>query len=530
MRERKRKIIKTILCMLLMFVCLFLVKGQNADTVYAETASKIVNFTDGSGSYLVSKGNNWYLYNEQGESQAGLQFLKIPTVSPLSSGWYMFENNGRLARRNSVYYLKNQRVHNQTFHGYYYTDKNGRLPVSETGLVYLSNISCSGHTFDGYFYVSAYGKVNNPMQVRYLKAKTVNGCKFKEGYYCFNVYGELYTKAAFHTLSSQKVNSITFNGTYYFGDTNGMLYTKQGWITIKQKKYYLTPQGKRLENRWYGGYYLQSDGTIAKNKQVPDGSYVDCDGKKSTAEEYKLSSLKKTLNSMIGKYSGTWCVYVKDLETGDTLCINDKAVYPASTIKAFVMASTFDQINKGKLSYSSNVKSLLKQMITVSDNEAYNQLVRLNSSSRTFSSGASVVNAYLKKNGYTKTSCHHTLHPSSSSYASDGGGKNTISVKDAGVLLERIYKGTCVNSKYSKEMLNLLLGQTRTWKIPAGVPSGIKVANKTGETDTTQNDMAIVYGKKSTYVICVFSTNVSEYAGISGIKNISSTVYNYLNK
>jgi beta-lactamase class A len=442
----------------------------------------------------------------------------------------MFGSDGKLIQKKAVYYLKNQTVHNHEFNGYYYTDQNGRFPVKEAGLTYISNLTANGHTFNGYYYLTAYSKINNPKQVRYLKAKTVNGKKFQAGYYLFNVYGALYSSPAFRSVSKQTVNGVTFNGVYYFGGTNGVLYNKKGWITVKNKKYYLTAQGKRVQDRWYLGYYFQSDGTIAKSKQVPDGSYVDCDGKKSTAEEYKLSSLKKTLNSMIGRYSGTWCVYVKDLKTGDTLCINDKAVYPASTIKAFVMASTFDQINKGKLSYSSNVKSLLKQMITVSDNEAYNQLVRLNSSSRTFSAGASVVNAYLKKNGYTKTSCHHTLHPSSSSYASDGGGKNTISVKDAGVLLERIYKGTCVNSKYSKEMLNLLLGQTRTWKIPAGVPSGIKVANKTGETDTTQNDMAIVYGKKSTYVICVFSTNVSEYSGITGIRNISSTVYNYLNK
>jgi beta-lactamase class A len=442
----------------------------------------------------------------------------------------MFGSNGQLQQQKAVYYLRNQKVHDQVFNGYYYANQYGRIPINEVGLTYLSNLTCNGRTFDGYYYVAAYGKLNNNMvQARYLNAKTVNGTRFKAGYYCFNVYGALYIKPAFHTLSYQRVNGMAFKGTYYFGNTNGMLYSAKGWITVNQKKYYLTPYGKRLENCWFAGYYLQADGTIAKSTRVPDGTYVDCDGKKSTAEEYKLSALKQTLNSMIGKYSGTWCVYVKDLKTGDTLCINDKSVYPASTIKAFVMASTFDQINKGKLSYSS-VKNLLTQMITVSDNEAYNQLVRMNSSSRTFSAGASVVNTYLRNNGYTKTACHHTLHPSSSSYASDGGGKNIISVKDAGVLLERIYKGTCVNSTYSQEMLNLLLGQTRTWKIPAGLPSGTKVANKTGETDSTQNDMAIVYGKKTNYVICIFSTNVSEYSGITGIRNISSTVYNYLNQ
>lgn len=204
-------------------------------------------------------------------------------------------------------------------------------------------------------------------------------------------------------------------------------------------------------------------------------------------------------------------------------------MYPASVIKPFVMASTFEQIKNKKLSYSSTVKSLLKSMITVSDNESYNELVRLNSPSRNFVSGAAVVNSYLKKNGYTKTGCHTTLHPAYSSYRSDGG-SNTSSAKDCGMLLEKIYKGTCVSAQYSKEMLNLLLGQTRRWKIPSSLPAGTKVANKTGETSTTQHDMAIVYGPKATYVICVFSSNVTEYNGINGIRNISRYVYNYLNR
>ena len=36
-------------------------------------------------------------------------------------------------------------------------------------------------------------------------------------------------------------------------------------------------------------------------------------------------------------------------------------------------------------------------MITVSDNEAYNQLVRYNSKNRSFTKGAAVVNKYLNK-------------------------------------------------------------------------------------------------------------------------------------
>ena len=56
-----------------------------------------------------------------------------------------------------------------------------------------------------------------------------------------------------------------------------------------------------------------------------------------------LNGLKKKLGSMVKGYSGSWSVYVKNLENGAVININDTAMYPASTIKAFVMASTFGE-------------------------------------------------------------------------------------------------------------------------------------------------------------------------------------------
>jgi beta-lactamase class A len=343
----------------------------------------------------------------------------------------------------------------------------------------------------------------------------------------FNKKGKLCRNADFHVVN-QTEHGKTFQGTYYFGGKNGKLTTKKGWITYKKQKYYIDDTGKMLTNCWKSGYYLQANGTIARSKTLADGTYVGYDGKKCDSANASIDGLRAQLQKMINGYRGSWSVYVKDLKTGATININEKSMYPASTIKAFVMAATYDRIKNGKLSYNSSIRRLLTNMITVSDNESYNTLVRRNSSSGSFTAGAAEINKYLKKNGYTRTGCHSTLHPSSSAHTSDGH-RNTASAKDCGVLLENIYLGKCVSKKYSAEMLNLLLRQTRRWKIPAGIPSGVKVANKTGETSTTQHDIAIVYGKKTDYIICVFSSGVSESAGISGIRSISGKVYKYLN-
>ena len=187
----------------------------------------------------------------------------------------------------------------------------------------------------------------------------------KNRYYYFNSKGCLCREKHFHKIN-KRIARRTFKGTYYFGETNGRLLRKAGWRTIGGKKYYLDSFGKRYEKRWKSGYYLQADGTIARNKQISKNVWVNWQGRKCKKADIGMSGLGKQLQKMVNSYSGTWSVYVKDLEKGVEICINDRAMYPASTIKAFVMASMFDQIKKGKLSYNS-VRGLLNSMITVSD-------------------------------------------------------------------------------------------------------------------------------------------------------------------
>lgn len=361
-------------------------------------------------------------------------------------------------------------------------------------------------------------------RIRYLTVKAGSG--LKSGYYYFDRAGKLDSRKVFHTLDT-KVMGHRFKGVYYFGGDHARLWCLSGKRIINGKQYYLSSMGKRFQDCWKAGYYYKSNGVLAKSMALPDGTYVDCDGRKCKKEEMRLSRLKKTLKTMGASYGGQWSVYVKNLKTGDELVLNDIAMYPASVIKLFAMESTYDRIYNGKLKKTSYINGLLYDMITVSDNDAYNELIRLNSASGSFLSGCSNVNKYLKKKGYTKTSCHSTLHPSDTPYTTDGS-KNTSSARDAGLLLEKIYRGKCVSREYSSEMLNLLLRQTRRWKIPAGLPAGTKVANKTGETSSSEHDTAIVFGPKADYVVCIFSQYSRD--GIYGVERMSSVIYNYLNK
>ena len=259
-----------------------------------------------------------------------------------------------------------------------------------------------------------------------------------------------------------------------------------------------------------------------------------------TEEADQMESLEALLTEMIGGEDGTWSIYVKNLDTDVSIVINDEPVYAASLIKLFVMEKTFrdmDMLIDNDAAYTGSeeesrqkIMTTLENMIEISDNESYNELVRIESRSRSFSEGCTIINNYLQDSIYSETRIYHTLSPSNTEEERISSNRNHTSAVDCGMLLEAIYDGTCVSEDASSQMLDLLLAQQTRGKIPAGVPEDIEVANKTGETDETQHDAAIVYGEDTDYILCVLSDEVPDSnAAASLIREISSEVYVYLN-
>ncbi len=234
-------------------------------------------------------------------------------------------------------------------------------------------------------------------------------------------------------------------------------------------------------------------------------------------------NLTKELEEYIKSNPGQWSAYIKNLKTGEITDINgDNKMTSASIIKLFVMAAAYDQINKGQVSEANKTTILnnMRNMITISDNDATNAIVAALGNGDE-EAGRAIINNYASSEGYSETSINRSLGQSSR-----GSVENYTSAKDVSNLLEKIHNGEIDNSD---EMLNLLKDQTRTSKIPAGVPDGVTVANKTGELGDVQNDAAIVYSGGD-YVIVTLSEGVSESEGIDTIKNISKMTYEEYNK
>lgn len=246
-------------------------------------------------------------------------------------------------------------------------------------------------------------------------------------------------------------------------------------------------------------------------------------------------TLEKTYVDPLEVTNETWAIAAMDLSDHAYSTVNAEAsLQSASVIKAFIMAAVFDKLvytdgaTEPSSDYESSLKSLLTQMITVSDNDAANELAR-RLGGGDFQKGASVLNEFCQEHGYTST------HLGREFLASNPTDDNYTSASDCCRLLSDIYSGTMVNADASADMLALLKAQTRTGKIPSGVPSGVETANKTGELSAgdglgiVENDIAIVFDKEHPYVLCVLSNNIQNNSSAQEtIKKISADVYQYM--
>ncbi len=231
-------------------------------------------------------------------------------------------------------------------------------------------------------------------------------------------------------------------------------------------------------------------------------------------------NMKNMLEMMMRGYQGDWSVYFEDCSLGDVISINSHQVYSASLIKLFVAQTVYTKIANGTLADSDRIENLLYRMITISDNDAWRELARILGNG-SYMTGMSLVTDTAKQAGFEETG--QFMQGSRKNF-------NFTSVDDCGVYLHKLINGEIISAQYSEKILNLLKQQQIRIKIPAGVPEGVAVANKTGELDYMQGDAAIVYAPSGTYILVIIGDSL-ENAGIAQaqIRELSQAVYNYLN-
>lgn len=308
---------------------------------------------------------------------------------------------------------------------------------------------------------------------------------------------------------------------------------QQNTIDIADSYTAMSEMASQLEKLQEQGITFQAE-TAAGPQPQQEGTLSPSHGNTTFTEnkDNSMDNLLSQIDNLLPKDNGTWSVYVCNLLKNSEGVINEKPMQAASLIKLFIMGTVYENYNMLSQEYGKDaLDSNLQAMITVSDNDAANRLVEwLGGGSP--EDGMAKVNDFCKKHGYKSTSMGRML------LQSNENGDNFTSVRDCGNFLKEIYKinkGTAQNpTLVNAEMMYYLLKlQTRVNKIPAQMPEGVHVANKTGELSNVENDVGIVYdtAKGIDLVICFMAENVSDAAAAQAtIADDSRMIYGYYNE
>ena len=254
--------------------------------------------------------------------------------------------------------------------------------------------------------------------------------------------------------------------------------------------------------------------------------------------------------------AGTFAVAFEDLSTGEQFLMNaHESFHAASTIKTAFLIEAYKQASEHKFSLSDSIlihndfKSIADGSIyhldSTDDSEKdlyrrigeketiYNLLYRMITQSSNFSTnlivdliGAKNANQTMRSIGAKDI---QALRGVEDNKAYDLGLNNKVTAYDLMIIFDHLAKGTVVNKKACKAMINILMHQQLREKIPAELPSDVKVANKTGSIDKISHDSGIVFlpdGRK--YVVVLLSAGVEDEKSVNAtLANVSKIIYDH---
>ena len=271
-----------------------------------------------------------------------------------------------------------------------------------------------------------------------------------------------------------------------------------------------------------------------------------------------ISGLEKEVQSKLNIPDAHFGVAFKDLQTGTTLLLNEKDnFHAASTMKTPVLIELYQQAAEGRFALTdsiliknsfssivdgsiytldssddsetalyqhigekSTINFLAYQMIIQSSNLATNILIEL--------AGPDNVMRTMKELGANDI---RVLRGVEDNKAYEKGLNNTTTAFDLMLLYEKMAQKELVNAAASQQMTNILLDQKFNEVIPALLPTGVKVAHKTGSITGIQHDSGIVFlpgGRKYVLVLLSRFHPADEKKVIAAMAEVSKLLYEFV--
>ena len=254
------------------------------------------------------------------------------------------------------------------------------------------------------------------------------------------------------------------------------------------------------------------------------------------AQDAKLAAAQTAIQQRITASGADVAVYFKTLDGKAEWSVRaDDVFHAASTMKIPVLIELFRQAQQGKVKlddkivvkneFRSIVDSSTYKLNIADDSEA--ALYKAEGQTRTLRelcelmitvSSNFATNLIIEKLGVEniRATVHAlgadgvvVLRGVEDGKAFEMGLNNTATARGLAILLEAIAKETAVDASGSQEMIAILKRQKFNEGIPAGVPSGISVAHKTGEITKIHHDAAIVFAKRP-YVLVIMVRGLAD--------------------
>lgn len=273
-----------------------------------------------------------------------------------------------------------------------------------------------------------------------------------------------------------------------------------------------------------------------------------------------LSALEAEVRGIIRRHAGDSAlveVAFRDLATGDSLLVDaHQPLHAASTMKVPVMLELFRRADAGELSLDQPVevrnqfrsiadgssyaldagddsdstlyrrlgervpvRELVERMITRSSNLATNLLIDLADPRRIAATLASIGAGEM-----------HVLRGVEDGPAFRAGMNNITSAYALMRVMEAVAGARAASPAASREMVDVLSRQHFRQMIPAGVPPGVRTANKTGDITRIAHDAAIVYPPgRAPYVLVVLTRGFATPSTAAPVaREVSAAVWRHV--
>ena len=273
-----------------------------------------------------------------------------------------------------------------------------------------------------------------------------------------------------------------------------------------------------------------------------------------------MAALETEVRAIIRRHAGDSAlvsVAFRDMATGDSLLVDaHQPLHAASTMKVPVMLELFRRADAGEISLTDPVvvrnqfrsiadgstyaldpgddsdsslyrrlgervpvRELVERMITRSSNLATNLLIDLADPRRIASTMAAIGAGEM-----------HVLRGVEDGPAFRAGMNNTTSAYGLMRVMEAVADARAASPASSREMVEVLGRQHFTQMIPAGVPRGVRTANKTGDITRIAHDAAIVFPPdRAPYVLVVLTRGFATSASAAPVaREVSAAVWRHV--